>query len=142
MKLKIKNTKENTYYETKRNQNKFNKPKERVFKRDELELYGFGKNEVEVVQIYQKNFPELLQDVDGFVIDARPLWVNLGEPQGEFNKWSKRKIIGKGFIENVDFSKIDKTVDVGNLKRPTTEYTLTVDTAKNIARQIEYIDII
>lgn len=106
--------------------------KKGFFKRDELELYGFGKNEVEVVQIYQKNFPELLQDVDGFVIDARPLWVNLGEPQGEFNKWSKRKIVGKGFIENVDFSKIDKTVDVGNLKRPQVDYMLTVDTAKNI----------
>lgn len=54
------------------------------------------------------------------------------KPQRKFANWSKRKIVGKGFIENVDFSKIDKTVDVGNLKRPQVDYMLTVDTAKNI----------
>lgn len=107
--------------------------KKGFFKRDELELYGFGKNEVEVVQIYQKNFPELLQDVDGFVIDARPLWTSLGEPQGKFANWSKRKIVGKGFVENVDYVGFHKTVKAtGRGNKTTDEYMLTVDTAKNI----------
>lgn len=101
-------------------------------KKDLVEKLKLEDAQANLILQYQKNFPELLQDVDGFVIDARPLWVNLGEPQGEFNKWSKRKIVGKGFIENLDFSKIDKTVDVGNLKRPQVDYMLTVDTAKNI----------
>lgn len=106
--------------------------KKGFFKRDELELYGFGKNEVEVVQIYQKNFPELLQDVDGFVIDARPLWTSLGEPQGKFANWSKRKIVGKGFVENVDYTSSHKIVKRDNGGNKSTEYMLTVDTAKNI----------
>lgn len=106
--------------------------KKGAYKRDELELYGFDKNEIEVIQIYQKNFPELLQDVDGFVIDARSLWVQLGEPYSEFAKWVKKKIVDKGFIKNIDYEVFEQKVD--NLKggRPTTEYVLTVDTAKNI----------
>ena len=102
------------------------------YKRDELELYGIDKNEIEVVQTYQKNFPELLQDVDGFTIDARVLWMQLGEPQGKFANWVKRKIIDKGFVENVDYEVFHKTVKNPKGGRSTDEYMLTVDTAKNI----------
>ena len=85
--------------------------KKGFYKREELELYGFDKNEIEVVQIYQKNFPQLLQDVNGFVIDARPLWMQLGEPQGDYSNWINRKIIKKGFVKNIDFELNHKTVE-------------------------------
>lgn len=103
-----------------------------VYKREELELYGISKEGIEIVWQYQKQFPELLQDVDGFVIDARPLWEQLGEPYGQFNKWVENKMVKKGFINEVDYIVLDKKVQ--NLKggRPTTEYSLTIDTAKNI----------
>lgn len=102
------------------------------YKRDELEIYGFGKEEVEIVVQYQKQFPELLQDVDGFVIDARSLWSQLGEPYGQFNKWADNKIIKKGFVEDVDFEVLDKNIQNPKGGRPTTEHILTVDTAKNV----------
>lgn len=44
-------------------------------------------------------------------------------------------MIAKGFEENKDFSKVDNFVHVenSNLKRPQADYTLTIDTAKNVA---------
>lgn len=106
--------------------------KKGFYKREELELYGFDKNEIEVIQTYQKNFPELLQDVDGFVIDARTLWEQLGEPYSEFAKWAKKKVVNKGFIECVDYSSFEQKVERAKGGSLRTEYTLTVDTAKNI----------
>lgn len=102
------------------------------YKRDELEIYGLNKEEAEIVMQYQKQFPELLQDVDGFVVDGRPLWVQLGEPQGEYRKWAKRKIEDKGFVEGVDFKLIDKSVRQVSGTKYSKEYMLTVDTAKNV----------
>lgn len=105
----------------------------KAFTRKELiEKLGLNNEEVKLVMKYQKTFPELLQDVNGFVIDGRNLWNQLGTPQGEFSKWVKRKIVDKGFVENQDFSKVDNFVDVGNLKRKQTDYTLTIDCAKNV----------
>ena len=106
--------------------------KKGFYKREELELYGFDKNEIEVVQIYQKNFPQLLQDVNGFVIDARPLWMQLGEPQGDYSNWINRKIIKKGFVKNIDFELNHKTVEQVSGAKHSKEYVLTVDTAKNV----------
>lgn len=106
--------------------------KKGFYKRDELELYGFDKSEIEVIQTYQKQFPELLQDVNGFIIDARTLWTRLGEPYGQFNKWTENKIIKKGFVDSVDYISMDKIVQRANGGNKSKEYVLTVDTAKNI----------
>ena len=106
--------------------------KKGAYKRDELELYGFCKSEVEVIQAYQKQFPQLLQDVDGFIIDARTLWTNLGEPQGDFSNWVNRKIIKKGFVKNIDYELNHKSVEQVTGTKHSKEYMLTVDTAKNI----------
>nr|DAE47315.1 MAG TPA: AntA/AntB antirepressor [Caudoviricetes sp.] len=101
-------------------------------KKDLVEKLKLEDAQANLILQYQKKFPELLQDVDGFVIDARSLWVQLGEPYSEFAKWVKKKIVDKGFIKNIDYEVFEQKVD--NLKggRPTTEYVLTVDTAKNI----------
>lgn len=56
----------------------------------------------------------------------------LGEPQGKFANWVKRKIVDKGFIENVDYISSHKIVKRDNGGNKSTEYMLTVDTAKNI----------
>lgn len=102
------------------------------YKREELEIYGLSKDEVEVVMQYQKQFPELLQDVDGFVIDGRNLWTQLNEPYGQFNKWADNKIIKKGFINDIDYISMDKIVQRENGGNKSKEYTLTVDCAKNV----------
>lgn len=67
------------------------------------------------------------------LIFLEPIFYHVLKLYSEFAKWAKKKIINKGFVECVDyssfeqkvdgknkgrFSKIDKTVDVGNLKRP------------------------
>lgn len=54
------------------------------------------------------------------------------KPQGKFADWSKRKIVGKGFVENVDYTSSHKIVKRDNGGNKSTEYMLTVDTAKNI----------
>jgi phage anti-repressor protein len=88
---------------------------------------------VKAVMKYQRMFPSLLTEEEGVCVDARKLWKELGEPQSEFNKWIKRKVIDKRFQENEDYIKIDNFVEVGNLKRPQIDYTLTIDCAKNVS---------
>lgn len=88
---------------------------------------------VKAVMKYQRLFPSLLTEDDGLCVDARKLWNELGKPQSEFNKWIKRKIIDKKFVENEDYIKIDNFVAVGNLKRPQTDYKINIDCAKNVS---------
>lgn len=105
----------------------------KIFTKRELrEKLNFTDEEAKVVMDYQKKLPILLGTND---VDARALWEQLGQPQGQFNKWVDRKVIAKGFEENKDFSKVDNFVHVenSNLKRPQADYTLTIDTAKNVA---------
>ncbi|MCT4542913.1 MAG: antA/AntB antirepressor family protein [Vallitalea sp.] len=105
--------------------------KTKIFTKKELiEKLNFTDQEAKVVMDYQKKLPILIGSND---VDARLLWEQLGQPQGEFNKWAKRKIIDKGFAENQDFFSFDKIVEreIGATIR--TEYTLTMDTAKNVS---------
>lgn len=105
------------------------------YKREELEIYGLSKDEVEVVMQYQKQFPELLQDVDGFIIDGRNLWTQLNEPYGQFNKWADNKIIKKGFVEDIDYIRLDNFIQgdsKGHGNKTQTDYSITVDCAKNV----------
>lgn len=102
---------------------------------DIIEKLGRTKDDWKLVKDYQKKFWQLLQDTEGFCVDARLLWEELGKPHGQFNKWIERKILNKGFVENKDFSKMDKNVHVenSNLKRPQTDYCLTVECAKHVS---------
>lgn len=64
------------------------------------------------------------------VVDARELHEFLGSKQ-EFANWIKNRIEKYGFIMDEDFLiTLSKTPNGG---RPTTEYTLTIDTAKELA---------
>lgn len=110
--------------------------KEKIFTKDDLvEKLHFNEIEVEIVIKYQKEFPELLQEhrEDSFIIDGRNLWEKLEKPQGDFSNWITRKIISKGYIENVDYSSFHGIVEreVGASK--SINYKFTVDTAKHIA---------
>ena len=115
---------------------KINNVKVKAFdKNDLIEKLGRTNEEWCLVKKYQKKFYQLLQDSEGFCVDARMLWEELDKPHGQFNKWIERKLIKKGFIENKDFSKVDKSVHVknSNLVRPQVDYFLTVETSKNVA---------
>jgi anti-repressor protein len=65
----------------------------------------------------------------GQVVDARELHEFL-ESKQEFTNWIKGRVEKYGFIENEDFTIILSKSTGG---RPSTEYTLTIDTAKEIA---------
>lgn len=84
---------------------------------------------------YQKEFPELLQEhkENDFVINGRNLWEKLGRPQSDFSHWINRKIINKGFLQNIDYSSSDKIVvrEIGG--SISIKYSFTVDVAKHIS---------
>ena len=80
-----------------------NKIKFKVFTEEELkEKLGMGQEDIQVVLEYQDKFPELLQEKEGFCIDARSLHKQL-KIGTEFAKWIKRRIDKYNFIENEDF---------------------------------------
>ena len=66
-------------------------------KRQLLDQCGFNAEETQIILDYQKKLPILVENdnVEGFCIDARDLWKQLGEPQGKFADWVKRKITTK-----------------------------------------------
>jgi phage anti-repressor protein len=66
------------------------------------------------------------------VVDARELWIKL-EVKTEFAKWINRRFDEVDAVENVDFGVFVKNGDNLNGGRPTTEYILKLDTAKEIA---------
>lgn len=97
---------------------------------------NLGMNEVdtELVMEAQRKFPSIMiEDREGLCVNARTLWQELGKPHGEFNKWIERKLLNQNYRENKDFSKSDRFVEVGNLKRPQVDYALTLNCAKKIA---------
>ncbi len=79
-----------------------------------------------LIKIYENDRQEQL-------VDARELFYGLrGEDtQTKFTDWISEKISKYGFVENVDFTSFSQKNEKGG--RPTTEYALTLDTAKEIA---------
>lgn len=65
-------------------------------------------------------------------VDARELHAFLGSKQ-EFAHWIKDRINKYGFMQGVDFTLFDKVIKNPSGGRPTTEYFLTIDTAKEMA---------
>lgn len=113
---------------------KINDIKVRAFeKKDLIEKLDFTENEAKLVMKYQKTFPELLQEIEGFVIDARILWEQLDKPQGKFNDWARRKLKITGFIENADYIGFTQACVKPQGGRPNEEYKLTLETAKHLA---------
>jgi len=65
-------------------------------------------------------------------VNARELHIKL-ESKQQFSHWIQDRIKKYEFIENTDFSKQDNFIYVGNLRRPQTDYHLTIDMAKELA---------
>lgn len=94
---------------------------------------------------YQKKLPILIEneEIDGFCVDARKLWEQLGKPQGQFTHWANRKIVKKKnktnghlvFIENIDYLTVRQKCPIANTKgyKENFDYLLTIDCAKNVA---------
>lgn len=107
-------------------------------KEDVIEKLGRTKEEWNLIDQYQKSFPQLLMDeTSDFVIDGKQLWVELGEPQGRFNMFASRKIVDM-FEENYDYiclAQASATQRNDGQKGETSfnNYTLTLDVAKQLA---------
>ena len=80
-----------------------------------------------LIKVYENDRQEQL-------VDARELHTALNNKR-QFSDWIKQRIEQYGFIENVDFSTFHNFVkrEGSNLGSKTTEYALTLDTAKEIA---------
>ncbi len=80
-----------------------------------------------LIKVYQNDRQEQL-------VDARELHTALNNKR-QFSDWIKQRIEQYGFIENIDFTTFHNFVkrEGSNLGSKTTEYVLTLDTAKEIA---------
>lgn len=100
-----------------------------IFTEERLVKLGYRENEIKDIIDYEKKMPIKLdrnKAIEKFCIDAKILWNILGKPQGQFNKWTERKIRPHGFIENRDFI-IYYTKKRGRNPRG---YILTIEAAK------------
>lgn len=106
------------------------------FKKKELiQRLGMSEEDANKVMLAQKKFPTLLatENEKGFIIDARTIWEELNKPHGEFNKWIKRKLVEKNYVESKDYNLIDKIVEQVSGAKHLTDYTLTLNCAKKVA---------
>ena len=80
-----------------------------------------------LIKVYENDRQEQL-------VDARELHTALNNKR-QFSDWIKQRIEQYGFVENVDFATFHNFVkrEGSNLGSKTTEYALTLDTAKEIA---------
>lgn len=79
-----------------------------------------------IIKVYENDRQEQL-------VDARELFYGLRgqDTQTKFTDWITEKINKYGFVENVDFTSYSQKNEKGG--RPTIEYALILDTAKEIA---------
>ncbi len=78
-----------------------------------------------LIKVYENDRQEQL-------VDARELHIALNNKR-QFTDWIKQRIEQYGFIENVDFTTFSQNCEKPQGGRPTIEYALTIDTAKEIA---------
>lgn len=104
-------------------------------KRQLMDQCGFTDEETKIILEYQKKLPILVDndETEGFCINARDLWTQLGGPQGQFNKWVERKFKPYGFVKNVDFKPFGQNCPKPQGGRPENEYMLSIDMAKQLA---------
>ena len=91
----------------------------------------FKKVEEGIVPIYENETKERL-------INARELHEKL-ENKRKFSDWIKQRIMQYDFTENQEYIKNHNFVTVGNLKRPQIDYYITIDMAKELYYEIQYI---
>ena len=116
-----------------------NKIKFKVFTEEELkEKLGMKQEDIQVVLEYQDKFPELLQEKEGFCIDAEKLHRQLGLKKA-FTTWikqytDKNNKYNFSIDKDFSFSLQGKVQKEGNreIKRQIKIYTLTIDVAKHI----------
>lgn len=114
-------------------------------KRQLLDQCGFSVDETKTILEYQKKLPILVENdnsTDDFPVNARYLWKQLGEPQGKFADWIKRKITKKKtkekkllFLENKDYLTISQKCEIANTGgfKEYLDYMLSIDCAKNVS---------
>lgn len=113
-------------------------------KRQLLDQCGFEAKEAQIILDYQKKLPVLVENegINEFCINARDLWKQLGEPQGKFADWVKRKLVSKKtkggvliFFEKKDYITVSQKCEIANTKgfKSINEYLLTVECAKNLS---------
>ena len=78
-----------------------------------------------LIKVYENDRQEQL-------VDARELHTALNNKR-QFSDWIKQRIEQYGFVENVDFATYSQICEKPQGGRPTIEYVLTLDTAKEIA---------
>ena len=78
-----------------------------------------------LIKVYENDRQEQL-------VAARELHIALNNKR-QFTDWIKQRIEQYGFIENVDFTTFSQNCEKPQGGRPTIEYALTIDTAKEIA---------
>ena len=78
-----------------------------------------------LIKVYENDRQEQL-------VNARDLYKALNNKR-QFSDWIKQRIEQYGFIENIDFTTFSQFCEKPQGGRPTTEYALTLDTAKEIA---------
>ena len=78
-----------------------------------------------LIKVYQNDRQEQ-------IVNARELHNALNNKR-QFTDWIKQRIEQYGFIENVDFTTFSQNCEKPQGGRPTIEYVLTLDTAKEIA---------
>lgn len=98
-------------------------------------VLDMDKEEVKVVMKYQRLFPELLKDEEGFCVDSRKLWEQLDRPYTRYADWIKKKVMKVKWQENKDYTRYRKFSkgDVrGYGNKTTEEYYFTIDMAKHV----------
>lgn len=109
-----------------------NKTKVQVFEERELsEKLGLPNEQVNLILNYQEKFPELLQEKEGFCVDARNLHEKL-EIGAEYTTWIKRRIKKYEFTEGIDFTTFDNSVKAKNTYINTKEYMIALNMAKEL----------
>lgn len=78
-----------------------------------------------LIKVYQNDRQEQ-------IVNARELHEKL-QNKRQFSDWIKQRVEQYGFIENVDFITFSQNCEKPKGGRPTIEYALTLDTAKEIA---------
>lgn len=105
-----------------------------LFKEEDIvEKLGRTKEDWKLVDKYQKKFWQLTQNSEGFSVEARALWLELGEPYNDFSHWMNRKILKLGFIQDEDYKVFVQKSENLNGGRPSKEYFFTVDMGKHAA---------
>lgn len=87
---------------------------------------------ISIVTEYKDKLPILTEEGEGFCVNARDLHRELGVGR-EFAKWIKERISKYEFRENEDYEVFVKIDDKPNGGRPSTEYNITIDMAKQLA---------